>query len=84
MIHTICVTVNVAGIGEVEAYGEYVPGSPAVTTGPPDNWVPADPSEFIFDKVLIDILEVEQVNKTSAEEWIELIHSAVIDHIEGT
>jgi len=80
---TICITVNVQGLGEVEAYGQYIKGSPAIMTGPADNWVPEEPSEFIFEKALVDVFEISEINKVSAEEWLEQIHVAVIDHIEG-
>lgn len=38
---------------EFEVEGEYIRGADAVTSGPPDNWCPADPDEFEIHSVTL-------------------------------
>jgi len=79
---TICITVHIEGLGEVECYGIYDRGSPEIVSGPPDNWTPGDASEFRFSKVLINALELETINGVDVDEWLDCIHDRVIDQIE--
>jgi len=80
---TICITIYVEGIGDVECYGVYDPGSPQIVSGPPDNWTPGDSSEFRFSKVLVDALNLETINGIDVDEWLDKFHEKVIDEIES-
>ncbi len=49
------IDVTITALGQtMRVVGAFEPGRPAITSGPPDNWEPADPAEWDEYEITLD------------------------------
>lgn len=73
----------------IRARGEYEPGSPGRTTGPPESCYPPEPAEIIaFDSMLstmngveVELLDLPQMLLT--DEFFDQVSDLVLNQIEA-